>query len=154
MRGMGRVQLSTDYLVVLALVGILTLILFMVIGGFVELGRATSYKLSKLYWNSADIGLATWRLSERGESKLMLVNNMQYNIRIKSIMIGEKKVDSAGNVVIESRRGKTIKANLSNICVEPRNYSLPVIFVYDDVEHGINGIRFRGDRNLEGRCEP
>jgi hypothetical protein len=146
-------QLSTEYLVILAVVVIVALIVVTVLGGFIDIGAGTTSQASKSYWRGADIGILNWKVAETGESVFTLRNNMDYTIELKSMTVGGASITSAVDTLISAGQSRTIRETISTaVCSEGYPYSLSVSFTYDDIDHDITGLTFDGVKNLEGVC--
>jgi uncharacterized protein (UPF0333 family) len=145
-------QLSTEYLVILAVVVVIALIVVTVLGGFVDIGGGASSQASKAYWRSADIALVNWKVSPSGTaSDFVIRNNLDYSIKITSMTVGTTNIVSGSNVTLSAGKTSTITATAA-FCTSGNAYSLPVTVTYDDVQHGITGMQFQGVKNLEGTC--
>ncbi|MFH1055375.1 MAG: hypothetical protein V1744_04705 [Candidatus Altiarchaeota archaeon] len=148
-----RGQLSTEYLVILAVVVIVALIVVTVLGGFIDIGGGASSQASKAYWRGSDIGMLNWNMKPSGASSdFVLRNNLDYTIKVTQMTVGDQTVigDGGANVTITPGKTSVVSKDI-NACVSGP-YSLAVSFTYDDVQHGINGIEFDGVKNLEGTC--
>jgi uncharacterized protein (UPF0333 family) len=148
-------QLSTEYLVILAVVVIVALIVVTVLGGFIDIGGGASAQASRAYWRGADIGLVNWRVAPSGTDSVFVVrNNQDYTITITQMTVGGEPVlsGSTGDYqTIVAGKSVNIESNL-DVCSQGASYSLPVVFDFRDAQHGIDGLRFEGVKNLEGTC--
>ena len=145
-------QLSTEYLVILAVVVIVALIVVTVLGGFIDIGGGASSQASKAYWRGADIGILNWKIVPSGaDSDFVVRNNMDYTIKITQMDIGTGDIIGGNNVTVVAGKSATITEDI-NVCTSGSAYSLPVSVTYDDVQHGITGLKFDGVKNIEGSC--
>ena len=146
-----RGQLSTEYLVILAVVVIIALIVVTVLSGFIDIGGGASAQASRAYWRGADIGLVNWKISKSGtDSEFVVRNNLDYSIKITEMKVGGADIIAGDNVTIVPGKTSTVAQDI-NVC-SGGSYSLPVSVTYDDVQHSINGLKFDGVKNLEGTC--
>ncbi len=148
-----RGQLSTEYLVILAVVVIVALIVVTVLGGFIDIGGGASSQASRAYWRGADIGILNWKVSPTGtDSDFVLRNNLDYTIEVTEMTVGGETVisGSGDTVTLPPGNSQTVSADI-DACTSGA-YSLAVSITYDDVQHGITDLKFDGVKNLEGTC--
>jgi uncharacterized protein (UPF0333 family) len=150
-----RGQLSTEYLVILAVVVIVALIVVTVLGGFIDIGGGAATQAAKAYWRGADIGLLNWKVVSSGTSTFVARNNQDYTIQITQLSVGGQNLlagTSSSYVMVTAGKTASLMGTLSSPCTDGQSYSLPMVFTYNDVQHNINGLTFTGVKNLEGVC--
>jgi len=150
---MRKGQLSTEYLVILAVVVVVALIVVTVLGGFIDLGGGASATASKAYWRSADIGMTTWRMVPAPAlSTFVIRNNQDFTLQVNEMTVATASVIGAGEAVtLSPGKTATITSAVSG-CTAGNAYNMEVAFQYNDVTHGINNIEFTGIKNIEGTC--
>ncbi|MFH1403727.1 MAG: hypothetical protein ABIH11_05600 [Candidatus Altiarchaeota archaeon] len=146
-------QLSTEYLVILAVVVIVALIVVTVLGGFIDIGTGAGAQAAKGYWRSADIGILNWKVSSTaGGSEFMVRNNLDYRIEISDVSVDGASVHSTATVLTAGQSKKfTLTGTLCSAAGD--QYAMPVKFTYKDVDNDISGLTFTGTKNIEGNCE-
>ncbi len=151
---MDKGQLSTEYLVILAVVVIVALIVVTVLGGFIDIGAGAGIQASKSYWRGAEMGILNWKVVESGVSYFTIRNNQDYTIVISSMTVGNPGVvvTEAANLVLLVGKTETVKRDLGSACVADQPYALEVAFVFDDRDNAITGIEFTGTKKIEGIC--
>jgi len=147
---MRKGQLSTEYLVILAVVVIVSLIVVTVLGGFIDIGGGATSQAAKAYWRGADVGILNWRVAN-GTSEFVLRNNQDYRIKLTDMRIGGVDVPAANDIILNVGKTATV-SHTTGLCIPGRAYSLNVSFTYDDVDHSINNLKFDGTKNLDGTC--
>ncbi|MFH1403728.1 MAG: hypothetical protein ABIH11_05605 [Candidatus Altiarchaeota archaeon] len=149
-----RGQLSTEYLVILAVVVVIALIVVTVLGGFIDIGSGAGSKASKAYWRGADIGILNWRMSSTGDSRFTLRNNMDYSIKMDSMTVEGNQVSGAVDKIIEPGATINVNGDMTALCVKAGDtYSVGIVFQFDDKDHSIDDLTFKGLKKLEGSCE-
>jgi len=148
-------QLSTEYLVILAVVVIVALIVVTVLGGFIDIGGGAATQASKAYWRGSDLGLLNWQVVASGTSTFVVRNNQDYTVKITQMSVGGDNLlagTTSSYVTIVAGKSATLTGTLPSPCTAGQSYSLPVVFTYNDADHNINGLTFTGVKNIEGIC--
>ncbi len=152
---MKKGQLSTEYLVILAVVVVVALIVVTVLGGFIDLGGGATVTASKAYWRSADIGMTTWRIVDGAVSTLVIRNNQDYTVEVTAITVGGEAVvggaTTPGPITLSPGKTATVTETIA-VCTAGNDYILPVVVTYTDITHNIVDISFTGVKNIEGTC--
>ena len=151
-------QTATEYMVVLAIVIILSLIVAMILGQFPGLGSPAKMRGSSAFWQSADVGIMHFSISyDSGNDDVVIVmrNNHNYLIRVSEIIIDG--INQDGNFqpfVLASGSQETVYiTGAGDFCTragDPFSVSLTVRY-RDDVAGELYTFSGGGNR-LEGRC--
>ncbi|MCD6549378.1 hypothetical protein J7K41_01550 [Candidatus Micrarchaeota archaeon] len=125
-------QVATEYLIVLAIVVIISLIVVGVLRSFLELKPGIESVKSKIEWSSKDITLDAYTVYSNGTAVLMLSNNLNYPVRITSVGVGKDPVPLPSPVYIDSGMEETVvvppSATVSGLAGD--KYSLDVTIKY------------------------
>ncbi len=156
---MDKGQLSTEYLVILAVVVIVALIVVTVLGGFIDIGAGAGVQASKSYWRGADIGLLNWKVALAGSSSYFTVrNNLDYTIQITSFTVdGVTVIGGGGGMVsltLNPGQSRTVNQDISTCAAGSAGspYAAAVSVIYTDVDHTIADLKFDGVKKIEGTC--
>jgi hypothetical protein len=145
-------QSGVEYLIVLAIALILTVVAVGMLTGFIKTGTNTQYqKKSQAYWRSADIGILDWEIYNSSASNFVLQNNLHYQINIVSMTL----TASPSQTITLNRRlvpGDTYTFNTTDIHCTGDTYSYTVKFIYDNTDMKLNNKRFTGTEKLTGKC--
>lgn len=144
-------QVSTEYLVILAVVLVVALIVVYLVGGFSGLGAGSLETQSKNYWGSTSpFAITTFKVS--GTSmELELVNNDLERIGVTDISVGGSSVYSTAKN-FTSGESAVVTATLGTTCG-----AAGTPFTYDDVvitynKGSISAIKQTGTKPLVGKC--
>ena len=162
-----RAQTATEYMIILAVIIIIALIVVGVMGGIPGLGGGSRKKASASYWQSAEIGILAYAVTEVGsyadentslDNVTMRVrNNLRDTITLTAIGLDGMGIYSTSTVFKpgESKRLAISVSNIStwNPCAAAGDsYTLDVSIDYTDDETGAS-YEFTGEGNkLEGVC--
>jgi hypothetical protein len=144
-------QVSTEYLVILAVVLVVALIVVYLVGGFSGLGAGSLETQSKNYWGSmSPIGITNFMVSGTTMS-LELTNNDLNQVTITGISVEGTSVYST-NTTFNSGEIKAITATLGTTCG-----TAGTPFTYDNVvitynKGTLSGLKETGTKALVGKC--
>lgn len=146
-----KAQVSTEYLVILAVVLVVALVVVFLVGGFSGLGSTSLETQSKNYWaGSAPFSIKTYKAS--GTSlDLDLVNNDLDRLTVTDISIGGSSVYST-STIFDSGESQVITGTLGSSCGnagDPFQYS-NVTITY--TKGSITGLKQVGQKSLVGKC--
>jgi len=131
-----RGQVATEYLIILGIVIVISLIVVGVLRSFIELRPGIETATSKIEWASQDVVLTAHTVYSSGTAVLILMNNLDYPIQITQVGVGKTPVSLASNVRIESGRQATIQVPSAGVAsgVPDESYTLTVTIKYEHAE--------------------
>ncbi|MFH1404400.1 MAG: hypothetical protein ABIH11_09045 [Candidatus Altiarchaeota archaeon] len=141
---MGYGQLSTEYLVVLAVVVITGVIVVSIISDFLA-SPAQDIMGSRSYWTSSEIGILNWAITADGEVQLSVRNNAGEDVTITELMVdGENILPQP--ILLKFGEKKKVSGSITG---GTGTYSKPVEVSY---EYGAGGVSktFSGERPIVG----
>ena len=148
-------QVSTEYLVILAVVLVVALVVVFLVGGFAGLGAASLETQSKDYWaGTAPFSIKTFKASGTTLT-LEMTNNDIEQLVLTDITVDGTSVWSAGNgtgTVFDSGETIAISATLPASCGtvgDPFQYS-NVRITYN--KGAVSGLTQVGAKPLVGKC--
>lgn len=144
-------QVSTEYLVILAIVLVVALVVVYLVGGFSGLGSGSLEAQSKSYWGSVSpLAIKSYKVS--GTSmQLDMVNNDLEQVTITDVSVGGASVFST-STVLNSGADTVISATLAATCGAagtPFTYS-NVTITYN--KGSITALKETGSKPLVGKC--
>ena len=148
-------QASTEYLVILAIAIIISIVVVSLLAGFIKIGGTTSSKTTKAYWKSADIGIPSWSITTTGMT-MIIQNNMEYKINVDFINMTAADGTSITlpiNYVLTPGQSYTFSNYTLNCSPVGSGYSYDIIFQYDNLDFGLTNETFTGIEKLTGNCE-
>jgi hypothetical protein len=151
-----RGQTSVEYLVILAIAIVISVVAVGVIAGYIKIGSATTYKRKgQVYWKSADIGIMDWNIRDPSvsgkNSTLMLVNNREYEIHIDWFSLNAGTTTYALDQTLLPGDTYRLDTTILN-CSSGSSYSFDLTFQYKNVEHDIEEKQFTGVEKVTGTC--
>jgi uncharacterized protein (UPF0333 family) len=144
-------QVSTEYLVILAIVLVVALIVVYLVGGFAGIGTGTVETASKNYWAGASpFSIKTVKVSG-SEMDLEVQNNDLEKLTITDISIDNDSVFSA-STELESGENTVLDATVGTSCGDTGER-----FTYEDVvitysKGEIDDLKQVGAKPLVGTC--
>ncbi|MFH1785605.1 MAG: class III signal peptide-containing protein [Candidatus Micrarchaeota archaeon] len=144
-------QVSTEYLVILAVVLVVALIVVYLVGGFAGLGAGSLETQSKNYWGSTSpFAIKTFVVSGT-TMQLELANNDLDRLEVTDISVGGASVYSTAKN-FTSGEVATVTATLGSTCG-----AAGTPFTYDNVvitynKGTITAIKQTGTKALVGKC--
>lgn len=146
-----KAQVSTEYLVILAVVLVVALVVVFLVGGFSGLGSSSLETQSKNYWaGTSPFGVTTFKVSGTSMD-LELVNNDLDRLTITDISVGGASVYST-STIFDSGEKQVITGTLASSCGnagDPFQYS-NVTLTY--TKGTVTGIKQVGQKALIGKC--
>lgn len=151
-------QVSAEYLVLLAITIVVTVVAAGVLSGFIKTGTASNtQKKGDTYWKSAAIGIIDWKIYQtRGtanplNSTLVLQNNVDRQVTIDWISIDAGATTyPVGVTLLPGDHYSFVTPYIS--CTSGGSYSFDVTFQYDSKEQKVLRKRFKGAEKLAGSC--
>jgi hypothetical protein len=143
-------QVSTEYLVILAVVLVVALVVVALVSGVTPVSGGVSDTQSKNYWSATSpLKISEWKYS--GTSlQLTLESTDAKKITITDISIEGSSVYST-NTTYTIGESKSITATMSSACVAGELFELSdVTFTYS--KDGVDGLTQRGDKPIVGTC--
>jgi uncharacterized protein (UPF0333 family) len=147
-------QVSTEYLVILAVVLVVALVVVYLVGGFSGLGAGSLETQSKSYWGSTSpFAVTTVRVSGTAMDLQMANNDLQL-LQLTDVSIDGTSVFST-NTTFTSGEAKVVNMVLPSALVPCTTPGAP--YTYNNVvitysKGGISGIRQSGNKPLVGKC--
>ncbi len=144
-------QVSTEYLVILAVVLVVALVVVYLVGGFSSLGAGSLETQSMNYWGTVSpFAITTVKVSGTGLT-LQMVNNDLQQLTLTDISVGGASVFST-STVFNSGQTNVIVATLPTACGAagtPYTYN-DVVITY--TKGSITGLKESGTKGLVGKC--
>ncbi len=144
-------QVSTEYLVILAVVLVIALVVVYLVGGFSGTGAGSIETQSRNYWGTASPFAITAFNASGTALELEIANNDADTLTITDISLGGASVYSE-NLVLSSGGSKAISAKLPVACGAsgaPFTYN-NVVITYD--KGSLTGVTQAGTKPLVGKC--
>jgi len=144
-------QVSTEYLVILAVVLVVALIVVALVGGMSPVSTGVSESQSKNYWLSvAPVSISSWKYS--GTALDLTLQNMGgQKVTVSSISIGGSSVFST-NTSLAVGETKTVTATMGSSCGSAgATFELTNI----SISYGmgtVTGLLQKGDKAMAGKC--
>ena len=148
---MSKGQVSTEYLVILAIVLVVALIVVYLVGGFAGIGTGTVETASKNYWAGASpFSIKTVKVAGTAMD-IQLQNNDLERLTITDITIDNSSVFSTATQ-FDSGESKVISATAPSDCGAAGE-----VFTYNDViitytKGEVTGLKQVGAKPLVGSC--
>ena len=144
-------QVSTEYLVILAVVLVVALIVVALVGGMSPVSTGVSESQSKNYWLSvAPVSISGWKYS--GTSLELTLQNMGgQKVTITSIDIAGVSPAYNGNASLAVGETKTVTATGLPSCTTGSSFELQNI----SIKYGmgtVTGLLQKGDKAMVGKC--
>ncbi len=144
-----RGQTATEYLIILAVVIIISLIVVGVLGGIPGIGKGATSRASAAYWRSADIAITDFAITASGTDTVIIKNNLRNTITVNDFVVNG--VDLASGEVVSAGASKTYTGNVA-ACSAGQTFSYTVNTFYRDSITSAD-YNFTGDNTrLEGIC--
>ena len=144
-------QVSTEYLVILAIVLVVALVVVYLVGGFSGLGSGSLEAQSKSYWGSVSpLAIKSYKVSGT-TMELDIANNDLEQITVTDVSVGNSSVFST-STVISSGADTVVSATLGTTCGAsgtPFTYS-NVTITYN--KGSISALKETGSKPLVGKC--
>lgn len=144
-------QVSTEYLIILAVVLVVALVVVFLVGGFAGLGAGNLETQSRNYWAGAS-PFAIKTVKASGTTlELEVVNNDIAQLTLTDVSIGATSVFSNATV-FDSGESTVLSATLPSSCGnagDPYNYE-DISITY--TKGSVTGLRQVGSQPLVGRC--
>jgi hypothetical protein len=152
-------QTATEYIIILAMVIIISLIVVSTLGGIPSMGASNKIRVSAAYWQNADIAITSYSMSTSGNHKLIIQNRLRNAIKINQINIsltgfGEPQTFYSDSITLGPGQSRTIENSTAfPICStsgDPFSSNVKILYVVTEIG---STYPFTGDGNkLEGRC--
>ncbi|MFC2162282.1 class III signal peptide-containing protein [Candidatus Altiarchaeota archaeon] len=149
-------QTSIEYLVLLAIAIVISVVAVGVLAGFIKIGTAGTYKKKGLiYWKAADVGIMDWEIydhsSSNRDSILLLENNKEYEINLDWISTDGGTTTYAIDQRLLPGGHYKLETTYLN-CSSGGSYSFEITFQFDNREYAIEDKRFTGAERVSGDC--
>jgi len=142
-------QVSTEYLVILAVVLVVALVVVALVGGVTPVSRGATESQSKNYWQAtAPVSITGWKYG--GTTLELVLQNMEG----KKITVTDITIEGAtvftDNTTISTGESKTVTITLPNDCGSG-NYELNNITItYSQLD--VDGYVQKGIKPIVGSC--
>lgn len=149
-------QTATEYMVVLAIVIIISLIVAAILGQFPGLGAPARVRGSSAFWHSADMGVMHFSISEDGANDDVIItlrNNNNFLVSITDIIVEDVPLSFTPFVLGVGVQETTYIAGAGPFCTRSGDpFSVSLTLRYRDESTG-ETYTFSGRGNkLEGKC--
>ena len=144
-------QVSTEYLVILAVVLVVALIVVALVGGMSPVSTGVSESQSKNYWLSvAPVSISSWKYS--GTALDLTLQNMGgQKVTITKIDIGSTPSAYTGNASLAVGETKTVTATLGTCGTAGSTFELQNISITYTMGT-VTGLLQKGDKAMVGKC--
>ena len=144
-------QVSTEYLIILAVVLVVALVVVFLVGGFAGLGAASLETQSKNYWaGSSPYSIKTFKASNT-TLDLEVVNNDLEQLTLTDITIDGTSIFST-STVFDSGETIVLSGTLAATCGDSGDpYQYPNVEITYD-KGAITGLKQVGAKPLVGKC--
>jgi hypothetical protein len=143
-----RAQTSAEYLIILAVILIITIIVLQVSIKLPKSREAFENEAEHEYWKSADVGLLSWAANS-SHITLKVQNNMPSTIEIEDIYLNDIRSFSK-DFTLEPGKTKAVIANFTwNETNQGDLYEAEVRFGYEDIVTGYR-FTFYGQSSISG----
>ena len=95
-----RGQVATEYLIILAVVVIISLIVVGVLRSFTTVRTGFEVAKAKIEWSSQPVSLVAATLYANGSGVMLITNNEQYPIKITSVGMGKAPVAQLNPITV------------------------------------------------------
>ena len=126
-------QVATEYLILLSIVLIVSLVALGTIGDVPKLTRGFGTAAFSEFWNNAEIAIQAHTFYANGTVVMIVKNNKAYPIHINSIEIDGQACPT--DVTLYPGRSETVFLHCSGSGSPGGRYSKKVSFRYEDVEN-------------------
>lgn len=154
-------QTATEYIIILAMVIIISLIVVSTLGGLPSFGESNRARVSAAFWQNADIAIVSYAMSANNEHTLIVQNRLRNHIQIIDLNLsstGYGEADFRFNsdpITLGPGSRREIKVDASDFNICPSSgapFTSNVRIKYQVTEIGASYI-FTGQGNLlEGTC--
>jgi len=144
-------QVSTEYLVILAIVLVVALVVVYLVGGFASMSAGSMETQSGNYWAAASpLSITTYKAT-KSELDLQVQNNDLERLTITDISVDGASVFST-STAFNSGESKTIVGTMAPACgAAGTQFKLNnVVITYNKA--GVTGLRQSGAKPIVGRC--
>lgn len=147
---MRKGQGATEYLIILAIVIVIALIVVGVLGGIPGIGGNSKQQASKVYWETAEIGIVDYYDTASGDTLSMKIKNTQSDtITIDSVTIS----GDADNTNTTLAPGEEATYSVSKPCANAGDsFEYDVSIDYYNQGAGNTRFTFAGTQKLIGSC--
>ncbi|MFT4304615.1 MAG: hypothetical protein ACMXX8_00855 [Candidatus Woesearchaeota archaeon] len=153
-------QAATEYIIILAMVIIISLIVVSTLGGLPSFGTSNRIRVSAAYWQNADIAIVSYAMSTNEVHKLVVQNRLRNVIQINQINLSlngysepEEFHPGGFNLGPGQRREISVNEGDFQICSEVGDVWVSNVKIKYTVDEIGSTHIFTGDGNkLEGRC--
>ncbi len=121
-------QLSTEYLVLVAVVIVVALLVVYIFGEFLGLGGSYSSHDSRAYWRTSLIGMSNWRVYSNGSGDFSIKNNHEYNIELNDVYVNGNMIINNAGIILRPGGTKVIRGEVG---AGTGTYHLDFRFSYD-----------------------
>ncbi len=143
-----KAQGATEYLIVLAVVIIIGLIVIGILRSVPAIGTTATSRTSKIYWESAEIGITDHAIDGSG-IVLFVKNNFVKDIKITEIKLDGSSIYTPDETLKPGEIRELIST--SKTCTSGRQYSYEIEIDYTDLTTN-SEFTFKGSTELIGTC--
>ncbi len=136
-------QLSTEYLVIVAVTIIIALVVVMVLGGFIDLGTLNADRATKAYWRTTPISLENWMILKNKTAYISLQNRHNKAILIHGFLLDGHNILEDPILLLVGR--KTTLSGEVNSTNGYYDYSVEILYSRNGRNHS-----FKGVKNIQG----
>ncbi|MFN3910145.1 MAG: hypothetical protein ACK4J0_02855 [Candidatus Anstonellaceae archaeon] len=144
-------QAAAEYLVLLGVVLIISLIGILLLGGFSDSTATAMETESKTYWSSTrPFSIVEW-VQSNSTLYLNIKNIETKRVILKQVVVGNLTYDLGAGWTFGPNSQKTISISGLTSCSQTYDYfSYPITFYYDTLD--ISNLSQKGLKPLAGRC--
>ncbi|SRR3989338_4761444 len=144
-----KAQTATEYLIILAVVIIISLIVIGVLGGIPGIGKGAANRASAAFWKTSDIAITDFAISASGTDTIIVKNNLKNTITINYLTINS--IDLASGETLSSGGTRTYTGSVA-VCTAGQGFSYTVSIAYTDSATGASYTYTGEGTKLEGTC--
>lgn len=143
---MGKSQTATEYLILLAVVIVISLIVVSVLGGIPSIGGQSNKNVVDAQLKTLPVGIINYAISE-SETLLEVRNNRDYSVKIDAIGLNGTNCNLSSYPILKS--GQSKKLYCSNVNGSSgTSYELSLSINYSDVSTAAKYVQNDSDLNL------
>ena len=150
MNAVKKGQTATEYLIILAVVIVISLVVVGVLGGIPGIGASAAARSSAAYWKTQDVAITDYAVSASGADTIIVKNNLRNTITLNDAVVNSIDLES-GSPTLGPGASKTYTGSIDACTAgQPFRYSVSLSY-QDGVTEATYNITGDGTK-LEGTC--
>ena len=127
---MKKGQTATEYLIILAVVIVISLVVVGVLGGIPGIGASAAARSSAAYWKAQDVAINDYAVSASGADTIIVKNNLRNTIAINDVLVNNVDLESDSST-LGPGASKTYIGSI-DACTAGQPFRYTVSFSYQD----------------------